>query len=41
VWLHSVEIVKWRIPIDRDGFFAFWVSANKILFDDFTIKTAS
>jgi hypothetical protein len=39
--LDSVEVVKWRVPIDGYGFFAFWVSANKILFDCFTIKTAS
>jgi hypothetical protein len=38
-YLNSVEVVKWRIPIDRKGFFASWISANKILLDDFTVKT--
>jgi hypothetical protein len=37
---NSVEVIKWRIPIDRDGFSALWISANKILFDGFTIITA-
>lgn len=39
--LDSVEIVKWRIPVDLECFLAFGVSANKILFDNFTVKTAS
>jgi hypothetical protein len=38
--LHSVEIVKWRIPIDRECFLAFGISAYMILFNDFAIKTA-
>jgi hypothetical protein len=39
--LNSVEVTERRIPIDRDGFSATWISTNKILFDDFTIKTVS
>ncbi len=38
--LDSVEVIKRRVPIDRDGVFAFWISANKILFDDFTMEAA-
>jgi hypothetical protein len=38
--LYSVEVVQWRIPINCNGFFAFWISANKFLLDYFTIKTA-
>jgi hypothetical protein len=39
--LYSVEVVQWSIPIDRDGFFAFRISANTISFDNFAVKTAS
>jgi hypothetical protein len=39
-WLHSVEVAKWRIPVDREGFLAFGVSAHKVLFNDFTVKVA-
>jgi hypothetical protein len=38
--LHSVEVVQRRIPIDGKAFFAPWISANMILFDDVTVKTA-
>jgi hypothetical protein len=39
--LDSIEVVERRIPIDSEGFFAFWVSTKEILFHDFTIKAAS
>jgi hypothetical protein len=39
--LYSVEIVHWCVPVDFNGFLAFWISANKFLFNDFPVKTAS
>ena len=39
--LDSVEVGEWRVPVNRECFSAFGVSANKILFDDVTVKTAS
>jgi len=38
--LYSVEVVQRRIPINRNVFFAFGVSANNFLLEYFTIKTA-
>ncbi len=38
--LNSVEVVKWRVPIDRECFLAFGISANQILFEGFAMKTA-
>ena len=40
-WLYSVEIAEWRVPVNREGLLAFWVSTNDILFNNFTVKTTS
>jgi hypothetical protein len=39
--LDSVEVVEGRVPVNRECFLAFGVSANKVLFNDITVKTAS
>jgi hypothetical protein len=38
--LNPVEVVQRRIPINRKVFLTFRISANMILLDDFTVKTA-